>query len=173
MSPKRLQTPERLSTDDELTAMRNYRWSVLKAHKVSSSAHLHMQMIDNRHQLLFSIFPLTLHTHTHTQTRAHACFHMLMIDCGLQLMLASSLLLFIWPFTAALGHSPPYIKLFFKHILTTDVKKSKSNSNEKGAHGADKLEEGFSTVQPIHTVENPHNPNFDNIVFDIVFSFES
>lgn len=96
-------------------------------------------------------------------------------------MLASSLLLFIWPFAAALGHSPPYIKLFFKHILTTDVKKSNSNSNEsfggllpineKGAHGADKLEEEFSNVQPIHTVENPYNPNFDNIVFDIVFSF--
>lgn len=60
--------------------------------------------------------PLPTHTPTHTSLR------MLMIDCGLQLMLTSSLLLFIRPFRAALGLSPSDIKLFFQCVLMTDVK---------------------------------------------------
>lgn len=81
MSPKRPRTPRRLGADDELTATRNYRWSVLKTHKVSPrSPHLHTSVckwliID----INFFFFCLFHHiTHTHTSLR------MLMIDCGLR-----------------------------------------------------------------------------------------
>lgn len=118
ISPKRLRTPRHLSTDDELTAMRNYRWSILKTH--TQFPHLHTSIckwliIDITDINFMSSF-LSFLSHTHTSVR------MLMIDCSLWLTLASSLLLFIRPFAAALGLSPSHIKLFFKCILTTDVK---------------------------------------------------
>lgn len=91
ISPKRLRTPRRLSSDDELTAMRNYRWSTLKTHTqslhththtISSSTHLHMQMIDNRHQwhqLYVFFFVLSLE-HPHTHTLPYVCQWLIVVS---------------------------------------------------------------------------------------------
>ena len=80
-----------------------------RAHTSSSSAHLRMQMIDNRHQLYVSFPTRTLPLRMLMidrlrRRRHHHCFY-------LSVRVA-----------AARGLSPPRIGLFLKCVLTTDVK---------------------------------------------------
>lgn len=79
ISPKRLRMPWCWSTDDELTALRNYRWSILKTHTVftHSSTHLHISTCKwliiyiTDINFISSFLSLPSDTYTHLDTHTH------------------------------------------------------------------------------------------------------